>query len=128
MGGFSIRYQRVDHAPIPNAPLHVVSLIEAGEKRLYVPADAVLDLAPHEAFLQGMRCNGAVWNPMFLSRSETRKLMSDTAAVNLICHLPPQRPDETGMWEKAEKNLERFAEELKSVQLQEGYPQTIEFA
>ena len=126
MAPFQIRYRRVDHAPIPDAPAHVISLISAGEKSVYLPADAVLDTAPHEAFLQGVRCDGAIWNPMFLSRAETRRLMEQTAPKNLVYHLPPERPDGFGLWKKVENNFALFSDQLQTVQLLEGFPATAE--
>ena len=126
MGPFRIRYRRVEHAPIPDAPLHVISLITAGEKRIYLPADAVLDPAPHREFLQGEACAAAVWNPMFLSRPETRALMRQTAPRNLIYHLPPERPDAAGLWKKVDNNLLHYGAELETVRLLEGFPATAE--
>lgn len=125
-GPFSIRFQRVDHAPIDNAPVHVVTMVATGEGSVYLPADAVLDCEPHRVFLNGRRCDAAVWNAMFLSRPETRALMRDAAAHNYIYHMPAQNPDSMGLWRKLESNLRRYGTELEGLTVWDAYPASIE--
>ena len=125
-GPFEIEYQRVNHAPIPMAPPHVVTWIKAGEKSVYFPSDAELNCEVHRNFLKNRKADVAIWNSMYLSKEDTRQLMTETAGRNFICHMPQQRPDEGGLWRKLEKNLERFGEELQNVTIVDHYPFKIE--
>ena len=126
MGPFVIEYARLEHAPIPDAPPHVVSRITTGEKSLYVAADAALIPELHSAFLRQRQSTAAFWTPMYLSRPDTRALMQEVAERNLIYHMPADRPDRDGLWRKLETNLKRFATELSTVTVLEQYPTTIE--
>lgn len=117
MGVFRMTFQRMDHAPIPNAPVHVVTVVRGGERCLYLAADAKLDAASHRRFLGCDKMDCAVWNSMFLSRPETRQLMADVASRNLIVHMPQERPDRYGLWKKLEHNLLRYAEDLRTVEV-----------
>lgn len=122
MGLFQMDYERMDHAPIPDPPPHVVTIVRGGQKKLYLAGDSNLCTDAHRRFLKGETMDCAVWNAMFLSRAETRKLMSDTALRNLIVHMPEQRPDACGIWKKLEHNLIRFPEELRTVEVLAQYP------
>lgn len=121
IGSFQIEYQSVPHAPIEDPPAHVVSLIYAGGNRIYLAADATLDASAHDAFLRGRTADIGIWNPMYLSRPETRVLMKRAAVRNFIYHMP-LKPDEYGLWKKCERNLERYAEELDGVTVIDRYP------
>ena len=126
MGPFLIEYCKADHAPIPQAPPHVISLISVGEYSLYLPADAALEPNVHLAFLRGRKTDAAVWNAMYLSRSDTRNLMQQVSKRNFIYHMPEQKPDPSGLWRKLETNFSRYGQELSSVTVLESYPSEIE--
>lgn len=126
MGPFSMEYRRFDHAPIPEAPPHVVTWIETGEGSVYLAADAALDAERHRSFLRDRRADAAVWNSMYLSRPETRALLRDAARRNYICHMPAQRSDDGGLWRKLEMNFKRFGPELETVTVWETYPSITE--
>ena len=127
VGPFTVSYRRLDHAPMDGpVPPHVVSWIETGEKRLYVAADAKLDPEAHRAFLKGRRADAAFWNSMYLSRTETRQLLRETAERNYIYHMPQTRPDGFGLWKKCENNCRRYAGELAHVTVIDHYPWEIE--
>ena len=126
MGPFQIQYSRMPHVPIPDPPVHVVTMIGAGEKRLYLSADAEMDCAAHRQFLAGRRMTAAIWNSMYLSRPETRTLMNEAADWNYIYHMPQNRPDAVGLWRKVERNLERYGGELKRVTVWDSYPTVLE--
>lgn len=122
IGDFLIEYCRFEHAPIPQAPPHVVSLISSGGKSVYVAADAALECEKHREFLGGRKVDAAIWNSMYLSRADTRMLMADTAQQNYIYHMP-LKPDSGGIWKKCEKNLQRHGDELQTVTVMKEYPQ-----
>lgn len=126
MGPFVMQYRRMDHAPIENPPIHVVTLVTEGERWLYLPADAELDIIRHGEFLQGRHCDAVICNSMYLSRSDTRALLQSTSDRTFIYHMPPQRPDSFGLWKKLERNWERFGGELKNVIVLDQYPITFE--
>ena len=125
IGPFAIRFQRMDHAPIANAPPHVVTMITTGEGSVYLPADAVLDAEQHSCFLGGIQCDAAVWNAMFLSQPETRELMHNAAKRSFVYHMPAQKPDSMGLWRKLEKNLQRHGSELVGVVIWDMYPSSV---
>ena len=125
MGIFQIKFQRMDHAPIPNAPVHVVTTVRGGEKSVYLAADAKLDSNAHRQFLNNEKLDCAVWNPMFLSRPETRQLMKETAHLNLIVHMPQERPDQYGLWKKLEHNLKRHPEVRTYAEVLDCYPSEV---
>lgn len=125
MGPFTLEYQRVDHAPIPQTPPHVVTWITVGERSLYLAADAALDVNVHRAFLRGRRADVAIWNSMYLSRPDTRALLREVSSRNYICHMPAQRPDNAGLWRKLELNFQRFGSELAGVTVWDTYPSEI---
>ena len=124
-GRFAIEYQNVPHAPIPQPPAHVVTLICTEGKSIYLAADAALNWKEHDDFLRGRRADIGIWNSMYLSRPETRALMERSAAKNYIYHMP-LKPDEYGIWKKCERNFERYPDELKSVTVLDRYPSEIE--
>lgn len=126
MGPFVISWQQIAHAPMEAAPPHVVTWIACGAHSIYVAADAMLDCAVHEAFLRGRRASVGFWNGMYLSRKETRALMQATAGRNYIYHMPPQEPDEFGIWKKCRNNLRRYPQELTTVTVIDRYPYEIE--
>ena len=126
IGPFRMEYRRMPHAPIPDPPPHVVTWVTAGERSVYLAADAVLDADAHRAFLKGRKADGAVWNSMYLSRPETRALLRETADRNFICHMPAQRPDSEGLWRKLEMNFKRFGPELETVTVWDAYPSETE--
>ena len=97
MGPFTLEYHRMKHAPIPNAPAHVVTWIETGEGSVYLAADAELDPERHREVLKNRTADAAVWNSMYLSRPETRSLMKDAGKQNYIYHMPAERPDCAGL-------------------------------
>jgi len=126
-GPFRLEYQSFPHAPmLHGVPPHVVTWITAGEKRIYLAADAALEPERHRQFLNGRKADVAIWNAMYLSRPDTRLLLRDAACRNLICHMPKERGDWAGIWKKCENNFRRYPEELQNVQVLEGYPTTIE--
>ena len=100
VGPFYISYRRVDHAPLPEVPPHVVSWIETGEGSVYLAADAALDLTQHRSFLGDKKADIGIWNSMYLSKPETRALLHDAAHKNYIYHMPANRPDSWGLWKK----------------------------
>lgn len=127
IGAFGVEYQRFEHAPMDvQTPPHVVTWISAGQKTVYIAADAKLDADGHRAFLDGRKADIAFWNSMYLSRPETRLLMREAAEQNYIYHMPEANPDGCGLWKKLEKNLDRHREELETVTVITGYPYEIE--
>lgn len=126
VGPFRIEYQRMEHAPIPNPPPHVVSWIEVEGKSIYLAADAELNAERHGAFLNGRKADAAFWNSMYLSRPETRALLRDASRQNYIYHMPMERPDPDGLWRKLERNMERHGAELPHVTILDRIPVTME--
>ena len=126
MGPFVISYMRLDHAPmnVPTPP-HVVTWIRAGEKSIYIAADAKLDCDEHRCFIKGRVADAAFWNAMYLSRDETRRLIGETALKSFIYHMPQTEPDAFGIWKKCRNNLMRHGDELQSVQILDNYPYTL---
>ena len=124
IGPFKVRYFGIDHTPIPMAPPHVTAIIEAGEKRIYISADAKLDCERHKEILQGQKIDAAFWNSMYLSYADARALMSFASPVNYIYHMPVKTQTDA-YWKKAEKNLRRYEEELRSVIIPDAYPTNI---
>lgn len=127
MGPFVISYRRMDHAPmdVPTPP-HVVAWVRAGDKTVYIAADAKLDLEEHRRFLKGRVANGAFWNAMYLSRPETRLLLREAAQKNFVYHMPEVEPDSIGIWKKCRNNLSRYENELQGVTVLDCYPYIIE--
>lgn len=127
MGPFQIGYRHVAHAPMDEpVPEHVVSWIAAGEKTVYLAADAALDPEYHWAFLNGRVADAAFWNSMYLSRPETRALLNGASARNYIYHMPQADPDGYGIWKKCKNNLARYSDELQSVRVLKRYPTILE--
>lgn len=124
MGPFLIEYHLFEHAPLPMAPIHVTAIVEVGGKSIYISADAKLDCDQHHRILRGRKMDAAFWNSMYLSRPECRELMKRTSEKNYIYHLPA-RTEDSGIWKKVERNLERYGEELKHVHLISDYPTQI---
>ncbi len=127
IGLFTVSYQRIDHAPmdVPTPP-HVVLWITAGDRSVYVAADAKLDTEAHKSFLKDRQADIAFWNSMYLSQPLTRQLLKDTGKRNYIYHMPESNPDGYGLWRKCEKNLQRFENELETVTVIGEYPYNIE--
>lgn len=126
MGPFSIEFQRFHHAPLPQGvPPHVVTWITAGERKIYLSADAALDCQGHRDFLRNRKADAAFWNAMYLSRPETRSLLADAADQNFIYHMPADHEDPTGMWRKCSRNFERYGDALKQVKVLGDYPSEI---
>lgn len=127
MGPFVISYHRIEHAPMDEqVPPHVVCWIRVGDKSLYIAADAKLDPSEHWKCIRGRVANAAFWNAMYLSRRETRQLMSQTAAANYIYHMPAVEPDNYGIWKKCRNNMMRYGEELHNVTIMHPNPYQIE--
>lgn len=127
MGSFAIEFRQIDHAPMDEPlPAHVVSIIRAGGKTVYVAADAALDPKQHQAFLNGRVTDAAFWNSMYLSRTETRTLLNQTSARNYIYHMPEMDPDGFGIWKKCKNNFLRYPEELRNVRVLKRYPCILE--
>lgn len=125
MGHFQMEFQRMDHAPIPDAPVHVVTIVRGGGKSVYLAADAKLDSDAHRQFVHNEKMDCAIWNSMFLSRPETRQLMKETAEHNLIVHMPQERPDQYGLWKKLEHTLKRYPEVLAYAEILDHYPSEV---
>lgn len=126
MGPFIISYGRVTHAPLDGGvPPHVVTWITAGEKSVYIAADAVTDVQAHMNFLKGRRANAAFWNSMYLSQPQTRQLLQDAAAHSYIYHMPAENPDGYGLWRKCRLNFQRYGQELTTVTVLDRYPCSI---
>ena len=126
MGSFEIAYSLVEHAPLPFAlPPHAVTWVQAGDKSVYIAADAALDPEPHREFLKGRRADVAFWNAMYLSRPETRALMHETACRNYIYHMPLNTGDDGGIWSKCRSNLQRHGDELRDITVIDRYPYEI---
>lgn len=124
MGIFTIEYHRFPHAPIDNAPPHVVFVISAGEKQIYIAADAALDCEIHRKIINGRYMDAAFWTPMYLSRQETRTLLKETASKNVIYHMPV-KTEECGIWKKCENNFKRYPDQLDTVLVPDRYPTEI---
>lgn len=123
MGLFRISWKLAPHAPLPGAlPPHVISWIEVDGETLYLPADAALDVPVHEAFLDGRKACRAIWNSMYLSRPETRRLMHHAADKNYIYHMPADLEDKSGIWRKCRNNLQRYPNELGDIVIMDRYP------
>ena len=126
-GPFVLEYAKFPHAPmLQGVPPHVVTWIKAGEKEIYLSADAALEAERHRSFIGGRKAELAIWNAMYLSRADTRALLRDTSPRNVICHMPKERGDWAGIWKKCENNFRRYPEELQTVQVLEGYPTVLE--
>lgn len=123
LGGFSLEYAEIPHAPIPNPPAHRVTWIEAESRSIYVAADAALAPEVHRAFLRGRRADGAFFNAMYLSRPETRELLREAADRVWIYHMPLNQND--GIWRKCRRNLERYAAEIPGITVLAQYPSKI---
>lgn len=127
LGPFTMEYQRLEHAPMDEpTPPHVVTWISCGGKSIYIAGDAALDCEAHRAFLRGRTADAAFWNSMYLSRPDTRNLMAQAARQSCIYHMPPQEPDDFGLWKKCRSNLQRYPQELERVTVIERYPSEIQ--
>lgn len=125
MGPFTMEYAPMPHAPLPVLPVHAATVVEAGGKQLYLPADSALDCDAHRAFLRGRRVDAAVWTPMYLSRPDTRQLLQDAAGHNYIYHMPEGSADDQGYWKKLERNFQRYGDQLQQVTVLGAYPTTV---
>lgn len=126
MGAYTIEYCNIEHAPIPMAPPHASLLVSVEGKRIYFSGDSILDAERHRDFLNGRKVDIAIWTPMYLSYPATRDLMNDVANKNYICHMPPKAHG-AEYWKKCEKNMLRYSDDLRSVQVLENYPSDIVF-
>jgi len=117
---FRVEYVRFDHAPLPEVPPHVVAFISAGQKTIYVSADSDLNFERHKQLLLSRKVDVSIWTSMYLSRENTRKLF-ELSANNYINHMP-LKPKGMEMWKKCERNMERYASELKNVVVIDRYP------
>ena len=98
IGPFCVSFCRVNHAPMDEPlPDHVVTKIRAGDKCIYIAADAALEPKAHRQFLQNEKADAAFWNSMYLSRPETRQLMEQVSARNYIYHMPYEESDDFGI-------------------------------
>lgn len=125
MGPFVIGYGRIEHAPIPEAPPHVVAWVETGEGSIYLPGDAALKTELHREFLRGRKADVGIWNSMYLSNADTRSLMRDAAVRNFIYHMPVEKQDLYGLWRKLESNYRRYPDELQEITVLSSYPTEI---
>lgn len=121
---FEIEYQRIEHAPMPQAPPHVVVKISVGNKCIYISGDAALNCDEHYKFLGREKVDAAVWTPMYLSRAETRELLLEVAVRNFVNHMP-SKASGPEIWRKCEKNIQRYYSELKDVTIIDRYPMEI---
>lgn len=126
LGPFTVEYEAFPHAPIPNPPPHRVTWIRAGERCVYLAADAALEPEAHRAFLRGRKADAAFFNAMYLSRPETRRLLREAAAQCYIYHMPREGEGQE-IWAKCRRNLERYPEELAQVSVLGNYPTVLEF-
>lgn len=127
LGGFTLEFHSFPHTPVPDNLMvrHVVLLIEQAGHRVYITADAAPDAARHEQILHGRRCDTAFWNGQYLSHADTRALLPQAAAENLIYHIPIDPQDVSGIRRKCKKNMLRFSQQLSGVRLLEQYPAQI---
>lgn len=126
MGPFIISYEELDHAPIDApTPPHVVTWIKAGAASIYIAADAKLDCEQHRGFLKGRVASAAFWNAMYLSRTDTRRLLRESAQRSFIYHMPEVEPDGYGIWKKCRNNLKRYGDEIRNTEVLSSYPSHI---
>jgi len=123
-GPFHVECISFAHTPIPyDLVKHYVMLISAGEKSVYLTADAAPDCERHRRILDGRRANAGFWNGQYLSYPETRALMAQCAGQNYIYHLPDEPGN--GIRRKCQRNFERFPQELLTVTPLYAYPSVI---
>lgn len=128
-GAFTVEYQFLPHTPCNYTwAKHYVLWITACDTSIYITGDAELSPEEHLAFLHGRRADYAFWNPIYLSYPQTRRLMHEAACQNYIYHMPVPATDTSGICRKAQRNFDRFGEELFSVQCLESYPYDLEFS
>lgn len=127
-GGFRLEYQKIVHTPLPPDLMcpHFVLLLSKNGKSIYVTGDAAPETDVHRAFLHERKADCAFWNGQYLSHSETRALLHDAASQNYIYHIPVDEKDSSGIRRKAEKNMQRFSDDLQDTILLEKYPSVIE--
>jgi len=124
IGPFTVECRSFVHTPIPYALVpHYVLYVTAGEKSVYITADAAPDCARHRAILAGRRADAAFWNGQYLSYPETRQLMAEAARQNYIYHLPED--PHNGVRRKCERNFARCAGELTTVSALTDYPTSL---
>lgn len=126
-GEFVIETVRFAHTPAPQYPElpHYVMLVTAGEKCLYITADAAPDAQMHRAILEGRKPNAAFWNSQCLSYPELRRLLHDSVERNYIYHMPIDPEDVSGIQRKCVRNLERFDMEVPNMRVLTKYPSVI---
>lgn len=127
-GAFTVEFHSFAHTPVPENLWceHDVLLVSAEGKTVYITADAAPDADRHREILASRRCDAAFWNGQYLSHSQTRALMQETAKKNYVYHIPLDPLDVSGIRRKCERNMERFAQELENVTLLNAYPSEIE--
>lgn len=122
-GAFTVQYRYLEHTPCDYTwAKHYVFWITAGDISVYLTTDARIATEEHLAFLNGRRADYAFFNAMYLSFSETRKLMAQAAEKTFIYHMPLPETDQSGICRKAALNFQRYPEELQAVTLLEQYP------
>ena len=124
-GAFSVSGRRALHTPVPGFGQSTVYLmtVAAEGKMIYITSDAAPDAETHRAFLVGRQMDAAFWNGQYLSYPQTRALLRDCARQNFIYHFPIDPND--GTRRKAQKNMERYPQELQSVTLLTQNPTTL---
>lgn len=126
-GEFTVEYQYLEHTPCDYQwAKHYVFLISAGGVSVYLTTDAALHPEQHEAFLGRRHVDYAFFNAMYLSYPETRRLMRRIASKTYIYHMPEPATDRSGICRKAERNFQRYPDELRDVQLLCSYPYHLE--
>lgn len=123
VGGFSLEAHYVEHiaCDYPWAK-HYVYLLHAGDTSVYLTADAAPETTLHHNALKGRRVDYAFWNSIYLSSAQTRNLLIETANKSFIYHMPTQKDDTSGIWKKAQRNMERNADLTKYVSILDEYP------
>lgn len=127
MGPFAVEYHSIPHTPVAgwDTVANGVFYITDGSRSVYLTADAAPEVQRHRQILHGRRVDAAFWNGQYLSQALTRELLRETAEKNYIYHIPIDAEDVSGIRRKCEKNMTRFAQELRSVTLLERYPTEI---
>lgn len=122
-GPFTVHYGYLEHMPCNYTwAKHYVFWITAGEITVYLTTDGRLVPQEHLAFLNGRQADYAFFNAVYLSYPETRQLMAQAARKTYIYHMPEPASDQSGICRKAERNLQRYPEELRNVTVLEQYP------
>lgn len=127
-GAFRVEAYRFAHTPAPQFPelAHFVLLVTAGEKTVYITADAAPDAARHRAILRTLRRPDAAFlNSQCLSYPELRTLLHEAVRQTFVYHMPVDVPDVSGIRRKCARNLARFGSELPNLRVLTEYPTTL---